>query len=278
MVVLLVTAGYDQTIRFWDASSGMCYKTLQHPDKQVNCLQIRPDKQYIVAGGNPQIKVYDVNSKGAEPLITYDGHAGNVTSMGFQRDGRWMYSCSEDGTIKIWDLRAPTFQRDYESRAGVNAVALHPNQGEIISGDQAGTVRVWDLTANRCCCEVVPEGETPISSISVAADASCVVASNFNGNVFFWQPRSSEHLQPLHKLQAHGSYITAARLSPDVRYLATASADRTVKLWNVADYSLATTLAGASTARPRTGQDAGWSGGESDVPGDVRLTPQLTAS
>lgn len=35
MVVLLATGGYDNTIRFWDASSGICYKTLQHADKQV---------------------------------------------------------------------------------------------------------------------------------------------------------------------------------------------------------------------------------------------------
>lgn len=246
MVVLLLTAGYDQTIRFWDASSGMCYRTLAHPDKQVNCLQIRPDKQYIAAGGNPQIKIYDVHSKAAEPLITYDGHAGNVTCLGFQRDGRWMFSSSEDGTIKIWDLRAPTFQRDYGCRAGVTSAALHPNQGEIICGDQSGALQVWDLTANASACKVVPEGETPISSISVAADASVVVASNFNGNVFFWQPRSAEHLAPLHKFQAHRGYITAARLSPDARFLATASSDRTVKLWNVADYSLAGTLAGHS--------------------------------
>jgi G protein beta subunit-like protein len=74
MVVLLATGGYDQSIRFWDASSGMCYRTLQHPEKQVNCLQITPDKHFIAAGSNPQVKLYDVNSKNPEPLVTYDGH------------------------------------------------------------------------------------------------------------------------------------------------------------------------------------------------------------
>lgn len=36
--------------------------------------------------------------------------------------------------VKIWDLRAPGCQREYESRAAVNTVVLHPNQGELISG------------------------------------------------------------------------------------------------------------------------------------------------
>jgi WD40 repeat protein len=40
----------------------------------------------------------------------------------------------EDGTVRVWDLRAPGCQRAYESRAAVNTVVLHPNQGELISG------------------------------------------------------------------------------------------------------------------------------------------------
>jgi WD40 repeat protein len=56
------------------------------------------------------------------------------TQVGFQKDSKWMYSGSEDGTVRIWDLRAPGCQREYQSRAAVNTVALHPNQGELISG------------------------------------------------------------------------------------------------------------------------------------------------
>ena len=30
--VILATAGYDHTVRFWQAHSGICYRTVQHPD------------------------------------------------------------------------------------------------------------------------------------------------------------------------------------------------------------------------------------------------------
>ena len=63
-----------------------------------------------------------------EQVISYEGHTTNVTAVGFQKEGRWIYSCSEDGSVKIWDLRAPGCQRDYESKAPVNTVVLHPNQ------------------------------------------------------------------------------------------------------------------------------------------------------
>jgi G protein beta subunit-like protein len=236
-------------VRLWDASAGLCYKTFAHPEKQVNCLVISPDKQNIVAAGNPQIRLYDVGSKGAEPLLTFEGHTGNVTAVGIDKAARFLFSGSEDGSIKIWDPRVGSEAvRDYDSRGAVNSVVLHPNQGELISGDHSGTLRVWDLTANKCAHELVPEGDTPISSVCIAADASLLAASNFNGNCFFWSPLSGEDRDyvPVKKLRAHKAYITACRLSPDVRYFATASSDRSLKLWNTQDFSLAAKLSAHS--------------------------------
>lgn len=73
--------------------------------QQVNRLEITPDKQYIAAAGNPHIRLFEVNSNNQQPLTSYDGHTNNVTAVGFQCDNKWMYSGSEDGTVKIWDLR-----------------------------------------------------------------------------------------------------------------------------------------------------------------------------
>ena len=101
---------------------------------QVNRLEITSNKQLLAAAGNPHIRIFEVNSNATQPVASYDGHTGNVTAVGFQKDSKWMFSGSEDGTVKIWDLRAPGFQREYASRGGVNSVVLHPNQGELISG------------------------------------------------------------------------------------------------------------------------------------------------
>jgi WD40 repeat protein len=103
MSVILATAGYDHTIRFWEAPSGLCSRTLRHPDSQVCCLEITPDKQFIAAGGNPQIRLYEINNPTTDtPVLTLEGHTSSITSLGFQRDGRYLYSGSEDGTFCVF--------------------------------------------------------------------------------------------------------------------------------------------------------------------------------
>lgn len=37
----------------------------------------------------------------------------------------------------------------------VNDICIHPNQGELISCDQAGSIKQWDLTENICTLELV---------------------------------------------------------------------------------------------------------------------------
>lgn len=262
--VILVTAGYDHTIRFWEAWSGICSRTIQHSDSQVNRLAISPDKRFLAAAGHTHVRLYDCSHGGlgnnsstagnttanhhnpsqanstGNPIATFDGHNGNVTSLAWHCDAKWLVTGSEDGTLKIWDTRTSRAQRVYEHRNPVNDVVVHPNQGELISCDQGGSVKVWDLSENGCSHELVPEEDVPIRSVTVASDGSCLVAGNNVGNVYVWRIQNSTYedqepltteggngsgknqgdftdLQPVTKFQAHDKYLVRCLLSPDVR-------------------------------------------------------------
>jgi G protein beta subunit-like protein len=167
--VVLVTGGFDHKIRFWEATTGICSRTLRFGESQVNKLSISEDKHHVVAGGHPHLQLYDVNSSNDNPLQTFEGHTHNVTDLGFQRDSNWLYSCSEDGTMKIWDMRASGCQISIECRSAVNTVALHPNETEIVTGDQAGCVKVWDMHMNTCRFEDVPQADVPVRSVSMVS-------------------------------------------------------------------------------------------------------------
>ncbi|KAG2778039.1 hypothetical protein PC129_g20868 [Phytophthora cactorum] len=235
--VVLATAGYDHTIRFWEAASGTCNRTVKYPDSQVNCLQITPDKKYIAAAGNPHIRLFEINSNNPNHVTSYDGHASNVTSLGFQRHGKWMYSCSDDGSVKIWDLRAPGCQRSYAAGVPLNSVVLHPNQAELLVGDQNGAVRVYDLTANAMVTKLEPPtgetGESSIRSVDIVRDGSALVAANNHGKCFFYRPKPEGYYELHGSIQAHNGYILKTRISANGKFLATCSSDKTAKVWSL---------------------------------------------
>ena len=168
--VILATAGYDHRIRYWDANTGACTRAIKFDESQVNALQISPNKHFLSAAGNPNVHLYDVSSSSDSPVISFEGHTSNVTGLGFQKDTQWLYSCSEDGTVRIWDLRAPEAQRTYQCRSAVHAVVLHPNQRSIICGDQNGSVKTWDLLAgDKCRSDLAVSPESPMRSLSIVS-------------------------------------------------------------------------------------------------------------
>jgi G protein beta subunit-like protein len=240
--VILATASYDNTIRFWEALSGFCYRTIQHPDSQVNRLVISPDRRFLAAAGNPRIRLYDINSANPSPVMTLEGHTSNVTGLAFNMATSWMASSSEDGTIKVWDMRTGSIHCDYDHKSPVNDICAHPNQTEIISGDQNGSMKIWDLVGNTCTHELIPEEDVPIRSLAISSDCTTLVAGNNKGNVYVWRmPRKDDFndLRPMNKIQAHNRYLTRCALSYDQStdsfLLATCSADATVKIWNMTD-------------------------------------------
>ncbi|PKY00875.1 WD-repeat protein Pop3 [Aspergillus campestris IBT 28561] len=254
MSVILCTAGYDHTIRFWEALSGICSRTIQHPDSQVNRLCITPDKRYLAAAGHNNIKLYDIKSSNPNPIMSFDGHTSNITGVAFHCEGKWMVTSSEDNTVKVWDTRTGSLQRNYAHKAPVNDVVIHPNQGELISGDRAGIVRVWDLGESVCTHQLIPEDDVAVHSVSVASDGSLLCAGNKKGNVYIWrmiQDAEITRIVPICTFQAHKDYLTRVLLSPDVKHLATCSADHTAKVWNLdLDYQPAK-LAAAAAARAK---------------------------
>jgi len=184
------TAGYDHTIRFWEALSGICSRTIQHPDSQVNRLCISPDKRTLAAAGHHTVKVFDIRSTNPAPTHVFEGHAGNVTGIAFHCDGKWMVTSSEDGTVKIWDTRTGAIRRSYNHGSPVNDVVIHPNQGEIISCDRAGSIRLWDLAENTCAHQLYPEDDVSVSSVTVATNGTLLCAANNAVSLFLFYPVS----------------------------------------------------------------------------------------
>jgi WD40 repeat protein len=89
-------------------------------------------KRLLAAAIYTKVHVYDIAGNSSTPVgftflchlkthenclqrAIFEGHKGNVTSVSFHSEGKWVVTGSEDGTIRIWDLRTSNLHRVYEN-------------------------------------------------------------------------------------------------------------------------------------------------------------------
>jgi G protein beta subunit-like protein len=273
--VVLVTAGYDHAIKYWNVVEGVCMQSIQHNESHINRLAISNDKQRLAVAGNPCIRLYDNQhssnnnmvsvAKGVSPspdqqhqtttpLAILEGHRSNVTAVGWNWEARWLWSASEDGTCRVWDARIGQHgvtvrcQREFVGKYPICDAALHPDQSELATVDERGVIRVWALAGKECLFEHVPQPHSPLpvplQSVAYSPDGLLLACCNSQGSVYVYS-----HHQHIYKLlysfPAHPTYITRLSFTPDGANIVTCSADGTCKLFSVPkDFTLERVLSG----------------------------------
>ncbi|ROT61930.1 lethal with SEC13 protein 8 [Penaeus vannamei] len=233
--VILATASYDHNIKLWQAHSGICQRTLQHNESQVNAMEITPDRQLLAAAGYQHIRMYDINSSAPNPVINYEGVSKNVTAVGFQEDGK---------------SRNLHVSRIFQVSAPVNCACLHPNQAELFVGDQSGVIHIWDVKTEHNE-QLIPEPDASIQSIAIDPEGTYMAAVNNKGKCYVWRLSGGTGdtpitLTPTKSLLAHNKYALKVKFSPDSTMMVTTSADHTAKIWKTADFSQMTELRDSS--------------------------------
>jgi WD40 repeat protein/serine/threonine protein kinase len=119
--------------------------------------------------------------------------------------------------------------------------------------DQASAVKVWDVVGRREAF-VLQGHARAVEAIAWSPDGRFLATASADKTVKLWEVRRAEgggrkeELRTVHSafrtLAGHASLIHALAWSPDGRRLATASADKTVKVWDVQQGNVVLTFEG----------------------------------
>lgn len=166
------------------------------------------DRKYLGVAAHNVVKVFEIPESGFSKIVSqeglFEGHTGNITALEFQKDNKWFFTASEDGTLKVFDFKACGFMRNFDNNGEkIYTAVLHPNQGEIFFGDSSGRVRIWDLTENTARELYAEEDEVSINSMAISKDAKRLVAGTSKGTCFIWRSETGEDFEPMQELVAH---------------------------------------------------------------------------
>lgn len=244
--VKLITGSMDCTIKVWDWRRGKCIRTLNGHSEGVVCLNF--DTNVLASGSvDSTIKVWNLRTGGAftlrghsdwvnavqlwdsnpgtrsssteEPIFDVSSSAyptsGNVKASPHIDPGKMLFSASDDGVIKLWDLNLRTCVRQF-----------------VGHGAQVQSMKLF--LSEECEEENLDDSTTTLSA-PAGADASqqgdskrkkpILISGSLDNTIKLWD---IETAKPIRTCFGHIEGVWA--VASDKMRLVSGSHDRTIKV------------------------------------------------
>ncbi len=221
----LIAAGApDGTVRVLEASSGRQVLGLSGVAGSVRGLAFAPDGKTLAAGGERDVILWSLPS--GSVLGQLAGHTGKIWSLAFDSTGSRLASGSSDGTARIWDVSRRQQLRQLDTGGTVRAVAFTPSHGLLVTAGMKQPLRLWDAADGRLLKEL-DDGPVGTLSMSLSRDGRFMASGGMDLLVKVWSLPSGERMG---EIPGHQGMPTAVAFSPGASTLASAGADRTIRL------------------------------------------------
>jgi WD40 repeat protein len=149
-----------------------------------------------------------------------------VYAAAFAPDGRWVATAASDGLVRLFDSRGVVVTRFPHPGLTLDVV-FRPDGRRIATGAADGNARVWDSRAH-VIARLNHNAE--VGAVAYSPDSRWLATGSADGTARLWLDEAE---QPA-AWAAHGGPVgdVAVSVQPSGGcLLATASADRTVRVW-----------------------------------------------
>jgi WD40 repeat protein len=236
----------------WDSFSGA--EILQARELHTDCIRFvtfSPDGMHIASGGVDAVIRFRASLSGEQVSPPLRGHQDTINSIVFASDGRHLVTCSDDNTIRIWEVPARTFSR-FESDEGdkvyrelntdedtpvirghearVSSVDISPDGRRLVSGSWDRTVRRWDMASGEQVLPAMLGHEDDVVFVQFSTDGMRVVSCSCDKTIRVWDAVIGG--QALLTLRGHEGVVYSASFSPDRTRIASVSLDQTIRIWD----------------------------------------------
>ncbi|GIJ26736.1 hypothetical protein Vqi01_18980 [Micromonospora qiuiae] len=223
----------EPTIVLWDVASGRQVRTYDKGGGTVFGVALSPDGSLLAAGGeNNSVRVWQTATGRRVAVLT--GHEKYVTSVDFSPNGWLLASGSADGTVRLWDVRegraaSVPVLRPPGGNEFIKEAEFSPDGRHVIAGlNRSRSVQWWRVIDGAAVRSFVGHTEG-VASVEFSRDGHAVLSGSLDRSAILWRAQTNSLDQ--------SDAPTAVAFSPDRRLLAF-TRGKVVTLWDMADQSL----------------------------------------
>ena len=197
---IFASSSKDKTIKLWDAKTGELRQTLKGHEHSVSALSFSPCGDVLVSGSNGSINLWD--AKTGQLKQAFEGHRGFITALNYSHDGSILASNSNDGSVKLWDVKTEPYRQivrinAYEvfkpSKRKMKfprvALSYSPNNYILALGLHDGRIKLWDIKTGKPK-EVLTWWQESINTLSYNPHSGVLASGSIGGTIKFWDKYS----------------------------------------------------------------------------------------
>lgn len=228
---------YSDGLMIWDIEANK--KKLFIADDNVQSPVFSPDGKSIAAAVGSNVKIWKL-AAGEELAQMKDGHKCSITAIVYSTNGKALVSADGKGTITYWDLSqpAPVKKGGYKpntEEAAINSLANSPDGKWIAASTGTGDILLLDATTLTVEGTIKAHNEgLRVKSVAFSPDSK-TMASACSGiedlDIKLWDAASRRQIVAF---AGHQDSVNCVAFSPDGKWLATGSDDKSAKVWDVA--------------------------------------------
>jgi WD40 repeat protein len=239
----VISASYDRTVRIWNTGTGEELRPrLRHRREAVGCA-FSPDKEgtrIVSSTADGNIAIW--SSTGSKPK-QWHAHSKSTFTCRFSQDGKTVFSCSEDGTLKRWDAETCELIMSYEGhRAPVWTFGLSKDGSRLVSGSEDGSVIVWDVATGQQLAKLTGHSDD-VWGVAFYPDGKRVASASWDMALRIWDiaglktkaqdnAASAEPVSAESPAEGAAGMVLSCNFSPDGRRIAAGLSNGNVRLWD----------------------------------------------
>jgi WD40 repeat protein/signal transduction histidine kinase/DNA-binding response OmpR family regulator len=226
----IASVSHDQTAKLWEASSGKLLHTLEGHSSPVLGVVFSPDNQIVATTGwDGMVKVF--NLEGAL-LKTINIDKKRIWDIDISLDGNSIATASEQDLVKLSKLDNPLLKVLRSHSAPIIDVAFNPQGNIIATASDDRTVKLW--SKNGSLLTTFKSNQDSVLGIAWNPDGHRLVSGHWNGAINFLRVKNlnSPQIHLDKTIPGHKVGVWRIAVSPNGKLIATASEDKTAKIWD----------------------------------------------